>query len=700
MYALGVDLGTTFTAAATWRAGHAEVASLGSRAAVIPSVVLLREDETVLTGETASRRGLSEPHRVAREFKRRLGDTTPILLGGVPYSAEALMGRMLRSVVDAVATREGGPPSAVCVSHPANWGPYKIDLIRQAVRLAGLEIPVSYTTEPEAAAVFYARQQRVDPGAVVAVYDLGGGTFDAAVLRKTQTGFEILGQPEGIERLGGIDVDAAVFAHVSRALGGKLQELDEDDPVVIAAVARLREECVQAKEALSSDTDVAIAVLLPNLSTEVRLTRSELEAMVRPALYSSVEALKRALRSAGVSPEQLHSVLLVGGSSRMPIVAQLVGAELGRPVAVDAHPKHAVALGASWLASTMLAAPGMAGAAGMPAGPGPRPPVIAGPPVAGLAVGGVPVAPVSGYPVSGPPVSGPPVPVSPSPLSGYPVSSAPVSPAVGSAPVSPAFGPPSAVGSAAVPVSPSAAGPVSPGGPPPTVYGSPPPPSGGSSFDKLKRRPLAVVAAGVAVLVLLTVGGIALASTFRDDGQKTNTSATSGPTSGATTGSGVEGPGATQSAEGSPTASPSGEAGTGTNTPLDEQCTTAIKANPRWVCITAARFDGTWVTIDYEANWAGGTPNVNGGYHLHVYGGDGTTPADRVMGSQAGAGAGRWYVEDKNPSKVSTSMDQYQVVANKPKVCARIANNKHALVADNSGNGTYKTGNCFPVTRV
>src|SRR5690606_34222717 len=83
----------------------------------------------------------------------------------------------------------------------------------------------------------------------------------------------------------------------------------------------------------------------------VRLTREELEEMVRPALYDSIEALRRALRSAGVTPEQLHSVLLVGGSSRMPIVAQLVGAELGRPVAVDAHPKHAVAMGAAWLAS-------------------------------------------------------------------------------------------------------------------------------------------------------------------------------------------------------------------------------------------------------------------------------------------------------------------------------------------------------------
>ncbi|MCI0685923.1 MAG: Hsp70 family protein [Sporichthyaceae bacterium] len=351
MYALGIDLGTTFTAAAVWRDGRAEIATLGGRTAAIPSVVLLRDDETLLTGETANRRALTEPGRVAREFKRRLGDTTPILLAGVPYSAEALMSKLLRSVVDEVTAREGESPARICVSHPANWGPYKTDLLRQAVRMANLEQPVTLTTEPEAAAVFYAQDRYVEPGAAVAVYDLGGGTFDAAVLRKTDTGFAILGRPEGIERLGGIDFDAAVFNHVRQALGGKLDDLDDTDFAAIAAVGRLREECVDAKEALSSDTDVSIPVLLPNVSTEVRLTRTELEAMVRPALYESIEALRRALRSAGVTPDQLHSVLLVGGSSRMPIVAQLVGAELGRPVAVDAHPKHAVALGAAFLAS-------------------------------------------------------------------------------------------------------------------------------------------------------------------------------------------------------------------------------------------------------------------------------------------------------------------------------------------------------------
>ncbi|MGH8986204.1 MAG: Hsp70 family protein, partial [Acidimicrobiia bacterium] len=349
-YALGVDLGTTYTAAAVSRDGRVEIATLGNRSAAVPSVVLLREDETILTGDAASRRGLTEPDRVAREFKRRVGDTTPLFLGGVPYSAETLMGKLLRWVVDEVAQREGGPADATVVSHPANWGAYKKDLLDQAIRQADLRNATTIT-EPEAAVIHYASNERVDPGDVVAVYDLGGGTFDAAVLRKTATGFEILGTPEGVERLGGIDFDAAVFEHVTRTLGGAIEALDEDDPTALAAVARLRQECIDAKEALSTDTDVSIPVLLPDLQTEVRLTRAEFEAMVRPTLVESTQAMHRALRGAGVGPDQVKAVLLVGGSSRIPLVAQLVGAEFGRPVAVDAHPKHSIALGAALAAA-------------------------------------------------------------------------------------------------------------------------------------------------------------------------------------------------------------------------------------------------------------------------------------------------------------------------------------------------------------
>jgi actin-like ATPase involved in cell morphogenesis len=349
-YSLGLDIGTTYSAAAIARDGRVEVVTLGHEAASVPSVLYLRDDGTFLVGDPARRRGLTDPSRVAREFKRRFGDTTPILLGGTPWSADALTARLLRHLHDAVVEQAGEAPAGVAVTHPANWGPYKIDLLRQATHLADLGDAV-LATEPEAAAVYYASTERLQPGDVVAVYDLGGGTFDAAVLRATAGGFELLGEPEGIERFGGIDFDEAVIAYVSGFVGPALGELDAGDPDALSAMARLRAECVEAKETLSADTEASIPVLLPSVQTHIRITRGEFEAMIRPGLGETVDALSRALRSARVEPAEVRAVLLVGGSSRIPLVGQLVGAELGRPVAVDTHPKYAVALGAALVAA-------------------------------------------------------------------------------------------------------------------------------------------------------------------------------------------------------------------------------------------------------------------------------------------------------------------------------------------------------------
>ncbi|GAA4925202.1 Hsp70 protein [Actinomycetospora succinea] len=350
-YGLGVDLGTTFTAAAVDRDGRVEMASLGDRAAAVPSVILIREDGAVLTGDAAERRAASEPDRVAREVKRRFGDPMPLILGGSPYAAGDLMARQLGDVVRAVSEREGGMPDVVTLTHPANWGPYKRELFDQIPRQAGLR-NVRMITEPEAAAAHYATNERLEDGATVAVYDLGGGTFDATLLRTSGNGFELLGTPEGIEGLGGIDFDEAVFTHVDRVLGGPVSELDPSDPRATSAVIRLRQDCVLAKEALSADTETTIPVMLPSLQTEVRLTRGEFEDMVRPSIAATIASLRRALDSARVQPEQLTTVLLVGGSSRIPLVSQMVSAELGRPTAVDAHPKHAIVLGAAGMAHT------------------------------------------------------------------------------------------------------------------------------------------------------------------------------------------------------------------------------------------------------------------------------------------------------------------------------------------------------------
>jgi molecular chaperone DnaK len=348
-YRLGIDLGTTFTAAAICRPGTdgsatAELVPLGSRGSTVPSVLFLDTAGTTLVGDAAERRALTDPGRVVREFKRRLGDETPMLVGDDTHHAHDLTARLVRWVVDKVTEREGEPPDGIAVTHPAAWGPHREELLRAALAEAGVG-DVLFLTEPQAAAMQYASAERIEPGSTIAVYDLGGGTFDAAVVRKTETGdFELLGRPEGIERLGGIDFDELIL---DRVLAEVPEPADETDPMVSSAMVRLRRECTEAKEALSSDTEATIPVLLLQARTQVRLVREEFEALIRSTLEDTVGSLLRAVEAADVTAGDLSAVLLVGGSSRIPLVTQLISAELGRPVSVDADPKSVVAMGAA-----------------------------------------------------------------------------------------------------------------------------------------------------------------------------------------------------------------------------------------------------------------------------------------------------------------------------------------------------------------
>jgi actin-like ATPase involved in cell morphogenesis len=345
-YVVGVDLGTTFSAAAIGLADRVEIFDLGTRGAAIPSVVVLRADGTMLVGEAAERRAVSEPSRTAREFKRRLGDPTPFLLGGTPYGAEALTGHLLADVIAKISEQLGGPPGQVVLTHPANYGDYKRGYLEEAARLAGVG-GVDFVLEPVAAAVHYATSERLATGDLLAVYDFGGGTLDIAAVRATGDDFELVGTPEGMERFGGIDLDEAVFFHVTEALGAAMTGLDLADPATTAALAALRTSCRDAKEALSSDIDTTIPVMLPTVHTEVRLTRAEFEDMLRPRLRETMTVLERVVDSAGATYEDVSRILLVGGASRIPLVAEMIRQETGRPVAVDANPKYAVSMGAA-----------------------------------------------------------------------------------------------------------------------------------------------------------------------------------------------------------------------------------------------------------------------------------------------------------------------------------------------------------------
>jgi len=657
-YALGIDIGTAYTTVAVSRPGGAEVVTLGGRSSSIPSVLFLRPDGSFLTGESALRRGLGEPNRVAREFARRLGETSPLLLGGAPYSAMALTGRLLRSVLDAVGAREGGPPASIGVAHPASWGPYQMDLLRQVVRLADVEQPVRFVPAAQAVATCYARRVPLGPGAVLAVYDLGA-VLEAAVLRRTATGFELIGGAEGADRLGGTDFDAKILARVAESAGVVLDQPNRNDP----AIARLREECVQAKEVLSADTEATIQVSLPGAGRQVRLGRADLEEMVRPALRESIDVLRRTMLSAGYAPEAVGTVLLVGGSSRMPIVAETVAAQLGRPVEVDADPQHVVALGAALLASADT--PVVAPAPVVPA------PVVAPPPV---------MAPI--------PVVAPPPLVAPIPVVAPPPLVAPI-PVVAPRPeVVPGarFEDSTAesgerTGEIRGPVATPAPRPVgtNTGGPSTRFTGSvpfggpaqphpvPPPPV---QPPRTTRRRLPVIVAAAAVLVLAATGTAWALGRSGDRGGVPRAA------------------GAVQSASASVAAKAVAAA--------DELCTAEMKKSTRWVCLTKATLHDNTLTIRYDAEWHGSRPDIQSGFHLHIYGGDGIHPDESTMGSQA-VRHSKYYFEDKEPSVRRTTDPDFQAVRDATKVCARIADSGHGLAK--AHDGSYHTGNCVPIQR-
>jgi YVTN family beta-propeller protein len=352
-YSLGVDLGTTFVAAAIARPSGTEMVTLSGRSVVAPALVYLRDDGVLVTGEAARRRAVTAPERVGREFKRRLGDPTPIVLGGQAFRVTTLLGALLRDVLDQVQDLEGTAPEQVALTHPANWGGFRRGLFEEVPTEAGLG-PTTTLTEPEAAAAHYAASRQLRDGQIVAVYDLGGGTFDATILRGGGNGVEILGHPEGIERLGGVDFDESILTYVNFSIGGVLNEIDLTDSATALAVARLRQDCIHAKESLSLDTEAIIPVFLPGLHTEVKLTRRAFEEMIRAPLESTMGALVRTVQSAGLESSDLSAVLLVGGSSRIPLVAEIISNELGCKTVVDTHPKYSVALGAATLADAAL----------------------------------------------------------------------------------------------------------------------------------------------------------------------------------------------------------------------------------------------------------------------------------------------------------------------------------------------------------
>lgn len=350
MRVLSVDLGTSNTAAVLSAHGRPPRVVEVDGSATMPSSVFADESGNLIVGRDAERRARLDPSRFEPNPKRRVDEGT-LLLGDNVVAVTDALAAVLRRVNEETKRQLGGSNAdEVRLTHPAQWGPVRRNVLLSAARLAGMGPNLALVPEPVAAAAHFASisTRSFAAGQALAVYDLGAGTFDVAVVGATQHGFTVLAEG-GLPDLGGLDVDQALLEHVGRHVSfrdpHRWQHMLRPESTADRRTQRaLREDVKQAKEALSRYPQTEVP--MPEPFEDVLVTRGELEALVRPSLLRSVEVLAGTVRSAGTTPDALAGIYLVGGASRIPLVATLIGEQLRVvPTSLD-QPETAVALGA------------------------------------------------------------------------------------------------------------------------------------------------------------------------------------------------------------------------------------------------------------------------------------------------------------------------------------------------------------------
>jgi len=450
-FMLGVDLGTSHTVAMLrWPDGRTRPVLFDGQP-LLPSAGYLDTTGRLHVGRDALRLGFAEPGRFEPNPKRRVDDQT-VLLGGAEVPVAHLLAALLGAVARETVAIAGFLAPAV-LTYPASWGEPRREVLVEAIAKSGWPRATRLLPEPVAAARYFADVLRrpVPVGSALAVFDFGGGTLDVAVVRNE--GFASDGRPRyvvaasgGADDLGGLDLDAALVDHLGKSLAGAEPQAWQalTEPVTLAqwrARRQFWEDVRGAKEMLSR---VAFApVTVPGVEHAVQLTREELEAAAGPLIRRGVAEAAAVISAAGLTPGELAGLFLVGGSSRVPLVARLLHSELGISPTVLEQPELPVAEGAI-VAVTGSAAPAVTGSAA---------PTVSG--SAARAVSGSAAPIVSG--TAAPAVSGSAAPAASGSAAG--VVSGGAAPAVsgGAAPAVSGSGAPAVSGSAAGVVSGSAA---------------------------------------------------------------------------------------------------------------------------------------------------------------------------------------------------------------------------------------------------
>jgi Fe-S protein assembly chaperone HscA len=377
---VGIDLGTTNSLVAYVRDGVPEVIRDNSGDALVPSVVSVSAEGTTFVGREAQRRLLTEPTRTVYSVKRFMGKgladvgdeaaLLPFRVAGdsvvriglgerefTPPEISAFILRELKHRAEEFFAAQGefDPEiSAAVVTVPAYFNDAQRTATRDAGRIAGLDV-LRIINEPTAASLAYGLDKR--HAGLIAVYDLGGGTFDISILRVEDGVFQVL-STNGDTHLGGDDIDQLLMTMVLADLesGGLAAARFTRSPEALEAI---RKAVIQSKIDLSEHdtTDITVdAAALGGASAAYRrrMTRTELEALIGPIVERTLEPCRKALADAGLQPSQIDEVVMVGGSTRIPLVRRRVEELYGRRPHTELNPDEVVALGAAVQADILV----------------------------------------------------------------------------------------------------------------------------------------------------------------------------------------------------------------------------------------------------------------------------------------------------------------------------------------------------------
>ncbi len=360
--AVGIDLGTTNSCVAVVEAGDAKVITNAEGGRTTPSVVAITKEGERLVGQPAKRQVVLNPDRTVSSVKREMGTRNVHTIDGKDYTPEQISAMILRKLKDDAGEHLKEEVKQAVITVPAYFDDAQRTATKQAGEIAGLEV-LRIINEPTAAALAYGHQMDKLEGTIL-IYDLGGGTFDVSILdvevdkaaEDERDYYEVLAT-SGDTRLGGDDFDERVVDYLA-------EEFIKDTGIDLRkdrqALQRLKEAAEKAKCELSSSVQTTIS--LPFITSvegegakhlEMTLTRGKLEELIDDLIKKTADSVERAMKDANVAKGDIHEVLLVGGSTRIPAVKQLVEELTGKSPHKGINPDEVVAVGAAIQAAVL-----------------------------------------------------------------------------------------------------------------------------------------------------------------------------------------------------------------------------------------------------------------------------------------------------------------------------------------------------------